>query len=231
MKTKSIITLGALAAALLLGAALPPAWADAEPGEGQATPEQWREHMWEMGNIMHNAAFTAETTEQGVTVKVTSPDEALATSIRHEFTEEHALQSPVPGSTVSASEIEGGIALAFTAEDAAVVSTLQRYGTGLGYAILRNNMHQAMWNAGGPGAAGPGWQGRGPGWGRGYGHGPGMMGPGYRGYGPRGPGYGPQGSWGGYGHGPGMMGGYYGHGPGMMGGWGWGYGTQSEGNN
>ena len=224
MNTMKRLALAALAVAMLLPLAALPA-ARAETGTdsaAQATIDAQRQHMLEMRTIMHYAAFVAQPTEQGVTVQVTSPDATLAATIREEFGKRLAPNSPVEGSALTVAEVEGGVALAFTSGDAAVVKELQAYGPGLGYALLRNDMHATMLGlqgAGGygPGMMGPGWQGYGPG----YGPGRGMMGGGMMGR----QGYGPQG----YGPGRGMMGGYGpGYGRGMMGGYGpgWMHGGQ-----
>ncbi len=225
MNTTKRFALSALAVGLLLTLALlPGVWAQSGTQDAQA-------HMWQMRNIMHFALFTPQTTPTGVTVTVLSADPALAQAIQAEFLAEQAPQSPVEGSTVSAATAEGGVALTFASDDAAIVSQLQSYGSGLAYTLLRNDMHAVMWSgqgaAGsfGPGMMGPGMMGPGYGpgmMGAGRGFGPGMMGPGYgpQGSGPQG--YGPQGS-GPQGSGPGWM-----HGRGMMGGSGpgWGYGPQ-----
>lgn len=205
MKTNKRIALGALAVGLLLAlAAVPSVRAIAADSEGsaQATQNEAYEHLWQMRNIMHFAAFTAQTTPKGVTVTVSATDPALVTTIQREFTEQHAtLVSPLEGSTVTASKAENGVTLAFSSEDVNVVKALQSYGPSLGYTLLRNNMYAAMTSLNGNGGWGPGTA---PGWGRGYG--PGRMGPGW-----------------GRGYGPGMMGPGYGRGWGMMGGYGHGW--------
>ena len=207
MNATKRLALAALSAGILLALAIVPA-AQADVGTdsaAQTTINEQRQHMLEMRNIMHFAAFTAQPTENGVTVSVTSPDPTLEATIREEFGENHTPASPVEGSEVAVSEVEGGAALAFTSNDPAIVKELQAYGPGLGYALLRNNMHATMLGLQSAGGFGPGMMGR-----QGYGT---------QGYGP---GYG-RGMMGGYGpgwmHGGGMMGGY---GPGWMHGGPWG---------
>jgi len=218
MNTTKRIALSALALGLLLTlAALPGAWAetDSSGSPDSTTLQEQQAHLWLMRSIMHNATFTPEVTSAGVTVSMTAENPALVAAIRAEFAAESGLQSPLPGSTVTATPTEGGLALSFISDDPVVVSTLQAYGNGLAYALLRNHMHAVMWSAQGTaGSFGPGYGPQGSGLGMmGPGFGPGMMGPGMMG-----PGYGPQGS------GPGMMG--PGFGPGMMGP---GYGPQGSG--
>ena len=226
MNTTKRIALSALAVGLLLTlAALPGVWAETDtPGTSDsATLQEQQAHLWLTRSIMHNATFTPEATSAGVTVSVTAENPALVAAIRAEFAAESGLQSPLPGSTVTAAPTEGGLALSFISDDPGVVSTLQAYGNGLAYSLLRNHMHAVMWSAQGTaGSFGPGMMG--PGYGP-QGSGPGMMGPGF-GPGMMAPGYGPQGGgpqgYGPQGYGPGWM---HGRG-GMMGGWGPGYGPQ-----
>ena len=185
----------ALAVGILLTlAAIPNGWAEGGRSATPPTPDEQRAHLSQMRDIMHSAAFTAKVTQTGVTVTVASPDATRAAAIRTEFGERHELQSPIAGSAVSAAPLEGGVALAFTSEDAAIVQALQAAGTGLAYAMLRNDMHAVQWST--PGQAGPGpggWDMMGPGPSSGYG--PGM------GYGWMHGGRGMMG----YGYGPGWM--------------------------
>ncbi|HKI99264.1 MAG TPA: hypothetical protein VKB51_12395 [bacterium] len=211
MNTTKRIALSALAVGLFLAlAAVPAAWSDVTSDDSaQAAQQELTQHMWQMRNIMHFGVFTAQPTDKGVTVTVTSQDPAIVTAIQNEFTGEHAaLGSPVPDSSVSATKTDAGAALAFTSDDEAVVKTLQGYGATLGYGLLRTNMYATMvalraTNGAGNGPGwgmrggyGPGWmhgpQGYGPGGMHGWMHGPQGYGPGWGG-GMMGPGYGPSG--------------------------------------
>lgn len=204
-----------LAFGLMLTLAAPaPAWAQAGSGSPPAGAEldAQREHLWQLRNIMHNATFTAESTADGVRVTVTAAEPSLEAAIRAQFG--GAPASPVAGSTVSATEVAGGVELVFSSDDAAVVAELQGYGAGVAYWLLRNDMHAAMLSLGGQGGWGPGMMGPGAG----YGH--------MRGWNRGGPGAGPQGSGAAYGpgeaYGPGQG---YGYGRGQMMGTGYGPGA------
>lgn len=187
----SLTTMAALAMLILWTA--PSGWADVA-GEQQTSAEQWA-HMTQMRNIMHYGVFQAEKLPQGVMVRITSEDPALAEAIQAEFGEgRHAQAALNPQTEVETETLNEGVALQFTSENPQVVKNLQAQGTGLAYRMLRYNMRETMHQS----RVGMGQEsrGNGPGWGHHKGMGGGMgpgMGPGAgQGMGPgMGPGTGP----------------------------------------
>lgn len=159
-----------------------------EEGSASSSTSSFWEHMSEMRDIMHNALVKSEPLSNGVRIEVTGTQPELIASIQEEFaSDRHEVKAPFPNTEVATEVLENGVALAFTSTDGATVDRIQAQGSGLFYAMLRDNMHELMAGQGMGGGRfggmhGQGWMGGGMmGGGGQYGPGQGAMGGGMMG--------------------------------------------------
>ena len=121
MKKLTMIITGVFLAAGLFGlvaASNATAGGSHEEGSSPGSVSEFREHMSQTRDIMHNALVSSEPLAAGVRVNVTATASQLVAAIKEEFTSDrHGLESPYPNTGVEAELLEYGVALTFTSND------------------------------------------------------------------------------------------------------------------
>lgn len=120
------------------------AHADDTTGESSDTRSAW-EHVVEMQQVIHEAKFTTENIQYGITTTVTSADKDVVAAIQQELlAHEDELQSAFEEYIVTGEEIGSGASFTFQADSRDNVEYLQENGNFVLVSFLMNEMMNLM---------------------------------------------------------------------------------------